>query len=65
MARGVSIRGKRHKYLVLKVLDRDASGRPKTVECLYDEDSTRIEGGEHFWVVLAPSDMCARSRSLH
>lgn len=57
MARGIAIKGKRYKYLVLEVLSRDVQGRPSDMRCLYDEDVKKIEGGEHFWIVLANVEM--------
>jgi hypothetical protein len=65
MSRGVAVKGKRYWFTVLMVLERDAQGRPKRVECLYDTDHTKIVGGEHFWIVLAPVEMTRGVKGLH
>lgn len=57
MARGIAVKGKRYDFVVLDVKSRDAQGRPLDVAILYDEDVKKIEGGEHFWIVLAPVEM--------
>lgn len=65
MARGTSIGGKRYSQVVIKVLERDAKGRPSKVDILYDESVTKIKGGEHFWIIWAPIDMARGKPELH
>lgn len=52
--------GKKLHLTVLKVLERNPDGSPRTFELLRDDESTNIEGGENFWLVYAPAEMRAR-----
>ena len=52
---GRTIRGEVHDLLLLKVTSRDPHGRPRTCEVLYDEEATRVDGGEVFVTAYVPA----------
>lgn len=52
--------GKRYKLVVLKVIVRDDDGSPRAFELLRDDESTKVEGGEHFWTCYVPEKLLAR-----
>ena len=52
--------GKKLHCTVLKVLERNEDGSPRTFELLRDDESTDVEEGTAFWIVYAPAEMKAR-----
>lgn len=64
MKDGKHIKGKLYRWLVLKVTDTDLDGRPRGVTCMFDQDHTNVRGGEQFWIVLAPEEMCKPTRDM-
>ena len=51
---------RRYRALVLKVEERDPDGTPRVCRLLRDDESTHLEGGEHFWIVYAPDGLTQR-----
>lgn len=58
------IRGKLYELVVLKVLERDAQGRPSKFECGYDDSVFKIDGGEDFITAYIHQDSLA-PRTTH
>lgn len=58
-----TIRGEVYTAVVCKVVGRDAHGRPRKLETLYDEESTKLEGGEEFLIGFFKSDCVAKRTS--
>lgn len=40
--------GERYACTLLKIVERDGQGRPRSLTVLFDDESTTIKGGEHF-----------------
>jgi len=49
----VLINGEMYKAVVMKVTKAE-DGRPRVLHALYDEESTKLEGGEEFIVAYLP-----------
>lgn len=58
-----TIRGEDYTPVVCKVIGRDQHGRPRQLETLYDEESTKLAGGEEFVIGFFKSRSVARSAS--
>lgn len=52
-----NVRGTKYRFVVMKVLTRDHFGRPRTMETLYDEESTAVIDGDHFLIVAMQEDV--------
>jgi hypothetical protein len=53
--------GKVHDLALFRILDRDAQGRPKGLELIYDENIVHIEGGEEFMTGFLPREMVKKA----
>ena len=51
-----TLSGELWEFIVMKVESWDDLGRPRALTAVYDEESVRIQGGEHFLIVLAKSE---------
>lgn len=47
----VVLSGERYVCTLLKIVERDGKGRPRSLTVLYDEETTTLRGGEHFLAV--------------
>lgn len=54
-----TIGGKNYFLAVFKVEKSDESG-PRLFSLLRDDETTHIEGGEHFWTVWVPEENLRR-----
>lgn len=55
MSKGFKPKSEPHRLVLMKILERDLFGRPMTMRVLYDEETTKLNGGEEFATVWMPS----------
>jgi hypothetical protein len=59
----IAFRKEVYVVAVLRILDRDAYGRPKGVMFLHDDESVDVQGGEEFMTCFVPQKMVAKVTS--
>lgn len=51
----MSKHGMKFRLVVGKIVEKDPHGRPTKMELLYDEQKTRVQGGEEFATIYVPA----------
>jgi len=57
-----TVAGQLHQCILLKVVSRDANGRPKDVVALYADDVEHLKGGEEYVSAYVTYDVRERLR---